>query len=137
MQRRKFLRDSAAAAMLGAVAGEELLADAASAAGTGAQAARDARKAAHAHIETNLQRHLEKIQEYLRQPSISAEGTGIKECAEMTRRYLAEAGCKEAELIPSSGHPGVWGYLDSGAAKTLVIYWMYDVQPVNPSEWKT
>ncbi|MGH9860085.1 MAG: hypothetical protein ACRD5F_08695, partial [Candidatus Acidiferrales bacterium] len=121
MQRRVFLRDSAAAAMLGAVASEELL-GITGAAGSHAQAASDARRAAHAHIEKNLPHHIEKIQEYLRQPSISAEGTGIKECAEMTRRYLAEAGCKEAELIPSSGHPGVWGYLDSGAAKTLVIY---------------
>lgn len=136
MKRRKFLRDSAATAVLGAVASEELL-GVAGAAGSQAQAGSDARKAAHAHIEKNLPRHIEKIQEYLRQPSISAEGTGIKECAEMTQRYLADAGCKEAELIPSSGHPGVWGYLDSGAAKTLVIYWMYDVQPVNASEWKT
>jgi len=137
MERRKFLRDSAAAAVLGAAASGEVVEAAAKALASESQTASDARKAVHAHIEKNLQGHIEKIQEYLRQPSISAEGTGIKECAEMTRRYLAEAGCTETELIPSSGHPGVWGYLDSGAAKTLVIYWMYDVQPVNPQEWKT
>lgn len=137
MERRKFLRDGAAAAVLGSVAGEELLAAATDVLAGESQAQAGVRKAVHAHVDANLTRHIEKIQEYLRQPSISAEGTGIKECAEMTRRYLAEAGCQQTELIPSSGHPGVWGYLDSGAAKTLVIYWMYDVQPVNPEEWKT
>jgi acetylornithine deacetylase/succinyl-diaminopimelate desuccinylase-like protein len=141
MERRKFLRESAAAAVVGAVAGENLLADAlgaaSSAPGLAGQGVDAVRKAVHAHIDANLDRHIEKIQEYLRQPSISAEGTGIAECAEMTRRYLAEAGCQEAELIPSKGHPGVWGWLDAGARKTLVIYWMYDVQPVNESEWTT
>ena len=39
--------------------------------------------------------------------------------------------------MPSAGHPGVWGYLDAGAAKTLVVYLMYDVQPVNPEDWQS
>jgi acetylornithine deacetylase/succinyl-diaminopimelate desuccinylase-like protein len=29
----------------------------------------------------------------------------------------------------------VWGYYDAGAPKTLAIYMMYDVQPVEPSGW--
>lgn len=96
-----------------------------------------AREEIHRYIDANLSAHIQKIQEYLRQPSISAENVGIKECAELTRQYLAAAGCREAELVPTEGHPGVWGYLDAGAERTLVIYWMYDVQPVNPEEWAT
>jgi acetylornithine deacetylase/succinyl-diaminopimelate desuccinylase-like protein len=95
------------------------------------------REAAYRYIDQNLEKHIEKIQEYLRQPSVSAENIGIKECAELTRQYLAAAGCKEAELVRTGGHPGVWGYYDAGAKRTLVIYWMYDVQPVNPKEWTT
>jgi acetylornithine deacetylase/succinyl-diaminopimelate desuccinylase-like protein len=29
----------------------------------------------------------------------------------------------------------VWGYYDAGADRTLVVYLMYDVQPVNPEDW--
>jgi acetylornithine deacetylase/succinyl-diaminopimelate desuccinylase-like protein len=137
MERRKFLHYSVAAAALGSLASESLLAEFAATPSGESPSSTGAPKSVHAHIDASLEKHIAKIQEYLRQPSISAENIGIKECAEMTRRYLAEAGCQEAELVPTKGHPGVWGYLDSGAAQTLVIYWMYDVQPVNADEWTT
>jgi acetylornithine deacetylase/succinyl-diaminopimelate desuccinylase-like protein len=95
------------------------------------------RSAIHQYIDDNIHTHVERIREYTRQPSISAENRGVKECAELTREYLQRAGCNEAVIVPTSGHPGVWGWLDAGAAKTLVIYWMYDVQPVNESEWQS
>jgi acetylornithine deacetylase/succinyl-diaminopimelate desuccinylase-like protein len=38
-------------------------------------------------------------------------------------------------LVATGGHPGVWGYYDAGAERTLVVYMMYDVQPVNPDDW--
>lgn len=91
----------------------------------------------YAHIDAGLPRHIERIQEYIRQPSISAEDRGIRECAELTRRYLQDAGCAETEIVPTAGHPVVWGWLDAGAPKTLVVYWMYDVQPVDEAEWTT
>ncbi len=109
-------------------------------AGATALAARGAtpeRAAVHKHIDANLAAHIEKIREYIRQPSISAENRGIKECAELTRQYLAEIGCGETAIVPTGGHPGVWGFHDAGAPRTLAIYWMYDVQPVNPAEWTT
>ena len=55
--------------------------------------------------------------------------------AEMVRKDLLALGFKEAELVPTSGHPGVWGYYDAGAEKTLAVYMMYDVQPVEPTGW--
>ncbi|MFQ5695304.1 MAG: M20/M25/M40 family metallo-hydrolase, partial [Terriglobia bacterium] len=118
--------------MLGLLDSESLLAKAAA-----RPAGDESRRAIHQHIDANLPAHIEKIQEYLRQPSISAQNVGIQECAELTRRYLAAAGCQEAEVVPTKGHPGVWGAYDAGAKKTLVIYWMYDVQPVNEEEWTT
>jgi acetylornithine deacetylase/succinyl-diaminopimelate desuccinylase-like protein len=38
--------------------------------------------------------------------------------------------------VPTAGHPGVWGYYDAGAEKTLAVYLMYDVQPVEPADWR-
>ena len=36
----------------------------------------------------------------------------------MLRDDLLDLGFQEAELVPSDGHPGVWGYYDAGADRT-------------------
>ena len=46
-------------------------------------------------------------------------------------------GFQEAALVPTSGHPGVWGYYDAGAERTLAVYMMYDVQPVEADDWRS
>ena len=93
--------------------------------------------AIYAHIDQNLDAHLANLQRWLRQRSISAQSDGIAEMAEMVRSDLEGMGFSEAELVPTSGHPGVWGYYDAGADKTLVVYLMYDVQPVDPEDWQS
>ncbi len=93
--------------------------------------------AVYAHIDQNLDAHLGSIQRWLRQRSISAQNVGIQEMAEMLRSDLEGMDFAEAELVPTSGHPGVWGYYDAGADKTLVLYLMYDVQPVDPEDWES
>jgi acetylornithine deacetylase/succinyl-diaminopimelate desuccinylase-like protein len=90
----------------------------------------------YSFIDAHRDEHLESIRRWLRQPSISAENKGIQQMAEMLRDDLKRLGFQEAELVPTSGHPGVWGYYDAGAPTTLAIYMMYDVQPVEPKEWK-
>jgi acetylornithine deacetylase/succinyl-diaminopimelate desuccinylase-like protein len=87
------------------------------------------------HIDRNVERHLGNLQRWVRQRSISAENDGIQQMAEMLQHDLRALGFKEAELAPTSGHPGVFGYYDAGAEKTLVVYMMYDVQPVEPEAW--
>ena len=89
------------------------------------------------YIDANIDAHLGAIQRWLRQPSISAQNVGIQEMAEMVRQDLEGMGFAEAEIVPTDGHPGVWGYYDAGAEKTLVVYLMYDVQPVNPDDWES
>ena len=91
--------------------------------------------AVYDHIDANLDAHLEALRRWLRQPSISAQDVGIDDMAGMLRADLANMGFAEAELVETDGHPGVWGYYDAGADKTLVVYLMYDVQPVNPEDW--
>lgn len=93
--------------------------------------------AVYRHIDANQDKHIAEIQRWLRQPSVSAQNIGIREMAELLRGDLKALGFQEAELVATSGHPGVWGYYDAGAPRTLLIYMMYDVQPVEPKDWIT
>ena len=91
--------------------------------------------AVYEYIDANLDDHVAALQRWLRQPSISAQDVGIQDMAGMLRQDLLDMGFAEAELVPTDGHPGVWGYYDAGADRTLVVYLMYDVQPVDPEDW--
>jgi acetylornithine deacetylase/succinyl-diaminopimelate desuccinylase-like protein len=90
----------------------------------------------YAYIDARLPEHLEHLRRWVRQPSVSAEGRGIPEMAALLRDDLRKLGFQEAELVPTDGHPGVWGYYDAGAERTLAVYMMYDVQPVEPEGWQ-
>jgi acetylornithine deacetylase/succinyl-diaminopimelate desuccinylase-like protein len=90
----------------------------------------------YAYIDAHRAEHLENLRRWVRQPSVSAQNQGIPEMAAMLRDDLRQLGFQEAEVVPTSGHPGVWGYYDAGARKTLVVYMMYDVQPVEPEGWR-
>src|SRR5205809_3020764 len=87
-------------------------------------------------LETRFAEALEQARSLLRQPSVSATGEGIPECAEMVRQMMTDIGCK-TRLWSKGGHPLVVGDLDVGAPVTLVEYEMYDVQPVGDlTAWK-
>ncbi len=94
-------------------------------------------EAIYAYIDDTLEAHLGNLQRWVRQPSISAQNVGITEMAELLRDDLKAIGFSETRLVPTSGHPGVWGFYDAGAPLTLMVYMMYDVQPVNPEDWET
>ena len=83
----------------------------------------------HEYIEEHWPGHLAKTQAFVRQPSISADGTGMAEMAAIIRdRIIALGG--ESEILPTPLHPVVWGRIDAGKPRTLLYYGMYDVQPV-------
>ncbi len=88
----------------------------------------------HGHIEGHFDEHLERVKDFVRQPSISADGTGMAEMAELVAAQIREAG-GEAEIVPTPGYPVVYGEIDAGAPKTLLVYGMYDVQPVVGETW--
>ena len=93
--------------------------------------------AVYAHIDANIEAHTGNLQRWLRQPSISAQNVGISEMANMLMQDLNDIGFQETALVPTDGHPGVWGYYDAGAEETLLVYMMYDVQPVDPEDWQS
>lgn len=91
----------------------------------------------YAALERRFSEGLEKTRQLLRQPSVSATGEGMAECAEMVRSYLGELGCK-TETYARGGHPLVIGFLNVGSDTTLVEYEMYDVQPVGDlAAWRS
>ena len=86
------------------------------------------------NIEQGFPGDLERCRSFLRQKSISATGEGILETADMVGSYVDEIGGKVV-LHGNGGHPIVFGRLDNGAAKTLIVYGMYDVQPAEETNW--
>jgi acetylornithine deacetylase/succinyl-diaminopimelate desuccinylase-like protein len=93
-------------------------------------------QAVYKHIRAHQDEHVEELRRWLRQPSISAQNVGVREMAELVRDDLLRLGFQEAELVPTDGHPGVFGWYDAGASRTLLLYMMYDVQPVEPEDWR-
>jgi acetylornithine deacetylase/succinyl-diaminopimelate desuccinylase-like protein len=91
----------------------------------------------HAYIHAQLDHHIEKIRQLVRQPSVSLEKQGMHECAELVRENLAALGCQETVLADmGDGYPGVWGRLDAQAQKTIVYYGYYDVRPTGTEPWQ-
>lgn len=89
------------------------------------------------YIDAHQTEHVANLQRWLRQPSVSAQNQGVQQMAELVRDDYRRLGCQESELVPTDGHPGVWAYCDYGASTTLLVYMMYDVQPVNPADWQS
>jgi acetylornithine deacetylase/succinyl-diaminopimelate desuccinylase-like protein len=88
-----------------------------------------------ARIDERLEADIARVQDFVRQPSISAEGRGIRECAELLHGYFTALGCDPVEIVETAGHPVVYGERWVGAPKTLLIYLMYDTQPVIGEDW--
>ena len=80
---------------------------------------------------------VQRLQQWIRQPSIAAENHGVNEGCELTMRMLREAGFNQVKKVPTEGQPGIFATLDAGAPKTLALYFMYDVKQVDPSEWSS
>jgi acetylornithine deacetylase/succinyl-diaminopimelate desuccinylase-like protein len=94
-----------------------------------------AAEAACEAIEREFDGHLEFLRGWLRQPSISGTGEGIAEMAELVRRAIVDDLGGTATVHETTGHPIVLGRVDVGAERTLLVYGMYDVQPVEGEEW--
>jgi acetylornithine deacetylase/succinyl-diaminopimelate desuccinylase-like protein len=88
-------------------------------------------------IEKHHDEAVQRLQEWIKQPSIAAENRGVNEGCDLTMRFLREAGFGEVTKIPTDGQPGIFATLDAGASNTLGLYFMYDVKQVDPTEWSS
>jgi len=88
------------------------------------------------HIDAHLDEHIEMLRRYVRQPSVSIDGLGMRGCAELVAEHYRQLGCQEVEVVETGTHPAVWARYDAGAPRTVVNYNMYDVRPVgDPAAW--
>ncbi|MDP2859658.1 MAG: M20/M25/M40 family metallo-hydrolase [Bacillota bacterium] len=87
-------------------------------------------------IERNRQRYLDDLFTLLRQPSISAQDTGVRECARLLQGLMEEAGIR-TRIFETARHPVVYGEAgEPDAEKAILVYGHYDVQPPEPlAEW--
>ena len=97
----------------------------------------DALAAVQAEIEKRHGEGVQRLQEWVRQPSIAAENRGMSEGCELMMRLARDAGFQSVTRVPTDGQPGVFATLDAGAPRTVGLYFMYDVKQVDPSEWSS
>jgi Acetylornithine deacetylase/Succinyl-diaminopimelate desuccinylase and related deacylases len=97
----------------------------------------DDTSAIRAEIEKRHDESVNRLQTWIRQPSIAAENRGMNEGCEMMMELLRTAGFQQVQKMPTDGQPGVFATLDAGAPKTLGLYFMYDVKQADPAEWSS
>jgi len=87
-------------------------------------------------LKDNQTRFLDELFDYLRIPSVSSlsEHAGdVQRAAEWVAHRFGEAGIENVEIMPTGGHPVVYGdWLHSPGGPTVLIYGHFDVQPADP-----
>src|ERR1700686_4514550 len=78
---------------------------------------------------------VKRLQEWIALPSIAAENLNYPAGAEYMAKLARDAGFQQATVLNTDGKPGVFAILDAGAAKTVGLYFMYDVKQFDPAEW--
>lgn len=95
-----------------------------------------------AFVRANEPRLLEELKTFLRIPSVSTlpeHKADVERAAAFTANALRIAGMENVEIIPTEGHPLVYGdWLHAPGKPTVLLYGHYDVQPPDPLElWNT
>ena len=118
----------------GALSGAVLVAapTAAPAAGSNADKATVLAQIPKMHAE-----NVKRLQDWIALPSIAAENRNYPQGAEYMAKLAEQAGFTGVKLIPTSGKPGVFGRMDTGAKTTVAVYFMYDVKQFVADEWSS
>jgi acetylornithine deacetylase/succinyl-diaminopimelate desuccinylase-like protein len=102
---------------------------------TSSYAATDEFAEIRAEIGKRHDEAVKRLRDWIALPSIAAEDLNYPAGAEYMAQLARDAGFQRAVVIRTEGKPGVFATLDAGAAKTVGIYFMYDVKQFDPSEW--
>lgn len=88
------------------------------------------------YIDSNKDRFLAELFEWLRIPSVSADSrhkSDVRRAAEFVKEKLSAAGVDRVELCETKGHPIVFAEkLVNPSLPTVLVYGHYDVQPADP-----
>ncbi|MGA2988933.1 MAG: M20/M25/M40 family metallo-hydrolase [Candidatus Korobacteraceae bacterium] len=95
------------------------------------------RQALAKYIAEHQDEFLERLKRFCRQPSVSAQHLGIDEMRELLIREMQADGIK-TRVLPCDTAPPVYGELQAGRSKTILLYNHFDVQPPEPlADWVT
>ncbi len=99
----------------------------------------DQLSAALSYLKQNQSRFLDDLKDFVSIPSISTDPNAkadMLRAAEWVADQLSRLGCQNVQILPTAGHPVVYGeILAAGAGKpTILVYGHYDVQPAEPLE---
>lgn len=90
------------------------------------------------YLQENRERHLDELLQFLRIPSISSlpdHTEYVRQAAEWVAERLKAAGLQSVEILPTGGHPVVYGeWLHKPEQPTVLIYGHFDTQPVDPPD---
>ncbi len=97
----------------------------------------DPRSAAIQFAHDSASRFLDELKEFSTIPSISTEEAAkpnILKAAEWVANHMRSIGIDSVQILPTGGHPVVYGEYIHAARKAPValVYGHYDVQPVDP-----
>jgi acetylornithine deacetylase/succinyl-diaminopimelate desuccinylase-like protein len=88
------------------------------------------------YLDAHQPRFQDELLDFLRIPSISAlpaHKGDVQKAGEWVVARLQAAGAENVQLLPTAGHPVVYGdWLHAPGQPTILIYGHFDVQPVDP-----
>ena len=88
-----------------------------------------------AYIDRHIDEYIHALEDLCRQPSLSAEGRGLPEMADLLACSMKAWGI-ESKVIPTNGAPVVYGEVRGQSERAILLYGHYDVQPTDPlEEW--
>lgn len=99
-------------------------------------------QAVQQYIAANRERFLSELLDLLRIPSVSADPAfagDVRRTAEAVADHLRRIGIDQVEIVPTQGHPIVYGEKMIDPTKpTVMVYGHYDVQPPDPIDlWES
>ena len=88
------------------------------------------------YLHEHKDRFINELLEFLRIPSISSlpdHTADVQQAAEWVEARMKVAGIESVQIMPTGGHPVVYGdWLHDSDKPTVMIYGHFDTQPVDP-----
>ncbi len=90
------------------------------------------------YVDDQAGRYLDMLKTLISQPSVSATGEGLRECAGLVEELLMDVGMRVESYGVGDGGPVVLAEANAEAHATIMFYNHYDVQPPEPLErWES
>lgn len=95
-------------------------------------------KSIYGFVEDNSRSLLDEFRQFIRQPGISTEDSGIQATVDWLVAKMKENGIADVQVFQTARHPIILGKIDGRQTeRTLLVYGHYDVQPPGDRhDWK-